>query len=84
MKKMLVKFVVVVVMLSMGFLSYDNLIESRSSGFNAARGMGSYVMRGRRRLRTPVLIRFNAARGMGSYVIVFLSNRRNTEPETQF
>ena len=31
MKKMLVKFVVVVVMLSMGFLSYDNLIESSSS-----------------------------------------------------
>lgn len=31
MKKMLVKIVVIVVMLSMGFLSYDNLIESSSS-----------------------------------------------------
>ena len=31
MKKMLVEFVVVVVMISMGFLSYDNLIESSSS-----------------------------------------------------
>lgn len=31
MKKMLVKIVVIVVMLSMGFLSYDNLIESNSS-----------------------------------------------------